>query len=525
MPDNLKTSISTLLFVIAIIFIHGCKKEEEVTLPQIKTAEVTEIGTNNVTTGGILVSDGNAVITAHGICWGDLDKPSLAANVIPDTVVTGEGPFVCRISNLLPGYVYYVRAFATNSAGTAYGETLSFTTAVSAPEISSKLNAAQITTSGAVLSGFINSMSLTTEVFFEYGLSLNYENSVPAIQNPLIQRGSCVVSAELNNILPGSVYHFRIKAINQIGTSYSSDQTFTTTGWLPEVTNTSLTKITMNSVVIHTKIDPRLVETNVFIEYGTTSQYGSVFTALVIPPVDVNQVDIRVGNLLSDTRYFFRVRAVNKVGTTYSSELSCTTFSVMDVDSNYYHTITTGNQVWLQENLMTLHYQNGDPIAVLPFDNEWSATTIGACTYYYYDLDLGRKYGFLYNYYAAADARNVCPAGWHVPSQAEWSTLIAWAGGEAVAAPKMRIAGISNWNPLYYTESDNSSGFTALGAGTRLKDGEYWGISYNATFWTLTPWSYDPVLINTLRIFEDKPNTDFSPQWKNAGVSIRCLKN
>jgi uncharacterized protein (TIGR02145 family) len=162
---------------------------------------------------------------------------------------------------------------------------------------------------------------------------------------------------------------------------------------------------------------------------------------------------------------------------------------------------------------------------VLFATNFMTNTLTNACTYYNYDLDLGKKYGYLYNYYVAGDIRNVCPDGWHVPTQAEWTTLVDFAGGDSVAAPKLRVSGISNWNSLYYTNADNSTGFTAFGAGIRLKTGEYWGIDYNATFWTTTLCTDIEGFILGTRIFENQPNIDFVGHPKNYGFSTRCLKN
>lgn len=523
---NIMNRLRLIVIMLTLTFVLGCRKKEEVTFPQITTDEITEIGTHSLTAGGTIVSDGNAAIIASGICWGDTDSPMITnANVIADSSARATGSFKYSISNLMPGYVYYFRAFASNSFGIAYGSVVSASTAVSAPEVADSLYISLLTPLSVIVNGYVNPMSLSTAISFEYGLTTNYGRSAPADQSPLISRGLCWVRAKLNDLSPASTYHFRIKAENKEGTSFSADQTFNTPGSRPLLLNTSISDITINTVKFHTWIDPALVETSVTVEYGTSQGYGSTFTVTPAPITASKQMDFTVDNLLPNTDYYLRVKAVNLVGTTYSNEFRCKTYSFQDIDHNYYHTVKAGTQEWLQENLKTLHYQNGDPIAVLPFDNDWANASTGACTYYNYDLDLGKKYGFLYNYYAATDTRNVCPAGWHVPTQSEWTVLINYAGGESVAAPKLRIAGISNWNPLYYTEADNSTGLTISGSGKRQNTGEYWGMDYNATLWTTTPWTVDPSFINTMRIFENQSNTEFSPEWKNAGAGIRCLKN
>jgi uncharacterized protein (TIGR02145 family) len=382
-------------------------------------------------------------------------------------------------------------------------------------------------TTSASLRGFVNPMSLLTRITFEYGTTTAYENSISSVPDSLEVSGFYYVNASLLNLHPGTIYHFRIKAENKIGITYSSDQTFTTPGWPPTVKNEILSDILMNSITVNAAITTGSLITSVIIEYGTSENLGNSVSYTTIsegawPLLDVKKV---FDNLTPGTRYYFRVRVENPVATIYSSVISGTTFNMTDIDQNLYHSIQIGSQTWMQENLRTLHFQNGDPIPAMPYSNDWINATTNACSYYDFDLDLGKKYGFLYNYFVAVDSRNVCPQGWHVPSQAEWTTLVNFAGGESVAAPKLRISGISNWNSLYYTESDNSTGFTALGAGIRLNTAEYWGRDYNASFWTTDTWSSDPKFVVNMRIFENQPNIDFPPQHKNAGLSIRCLKN
>jgi uncharacterized protein (TIGR02145 family) len=195
---------------------------------------------------------------------------------------------------------------------------------------------------------------------------------------------------------------------------------------------------------------------------------------------------------------------------------------MMDVDHNLYHSIKIGSQYWMQENLRTLHYQNGDPIAVVPFANEWISTTEGALTYYDYDFDLVINFGFLYNFYAVSDSRNICPEGWHVPSRDEWITLLDFAGGQDVAAPELQGSSwILDW---YGTPITNSTGFNAHGAGIRLSTGVYTAVWNSTTFWTTTSFQWDEQYKLAIRLYT-QPAVDIVNDSKNAGFSIRCLKN
>lgn len=426
---------SQLLLLLTLILFAECKKKIE--LPEITTSEIVNIETYQATGGGNITSDGNSEITARGIYWDYMEKPSISGHMTTDG--TGVGAFSSTITGLEPGRKYYVQAYATNSLGTQYGQIVSFITGVSAPEIKD-LSTSIVATTTAYIHGYVNPMSLVTIITFEYGLTTSYENSVPSIQDSLFASRFCNVNAYVKDLIPGSVYHFRIKAKNELGTTYSNDQTFTTPGWPPTVKNELLSDILMNSITVNSEATTGSLTTSIIIEYGTSENFGnsSFITAVSEGSWPIIEVKKVFDNLTPGTKYYFRIKVINPVATIYSNVLSCTTFNMMDIDHNLYHSIKIGSQEWFQENLRTIHFQNGDPIPVIPFDNDWVNILTIACTYYNYDLDLGKKYGYLYNYYVAGDIRNVCTDGWHVPTKAEWTTLVDFAGGDSVAAPKFR---------------------------------------------------------------------------------------
>ena len=99
------------------------------------------------------------------------------------------------------------------------------------------------------------------------------------------------------------------------------------------------------------------------------------------------------------------------------------TGTVTDIDSNTYQTVKIGNQWWMTENLKVTHYRNGNAIPNVTDDSAWSSLTTGAYCIYNHDESNATTYGRLYNCYAVTDSRNIAPAGWHVPTDAEWTTL------------------------------------------------------------------------------------------------------
>src|ERR1700749_1192658 len=132
---------------------------------------------------------------------------------------------------------------------------------------------------------------------------------------------------------------------------------------------------------------------------------------------------------ISATRYFLSLIVLLTVfysckkGETQPQELA-----FHDIDGNTYKTVLIGTKMWMAENLKVTHYRNGDPVIA-------SSTRLDTAAYCEYnnDLALGAIYGKLYNFKVIMDSRNVCPAGWHLPTEADWKDLAAALGGDNVA--------------------------------------------------------------------------------------------
>lgn len=136
---------------------------------------------------------------------------------------------------------------------------------------------------------------------------------------------------------------------------------------------------------------------------------------------------------------------------------------VLDTDGNIYHTVVIGNQVWIVENLKTTRYNDGTSIPLVTGNTEWiNLTTPGYC---WYDNDITNKetYGALYNWYAV-QTNKICPAGWHVPSDSEWTALTDFLGGESTAGGKLKEAGTMHWDSPN-TGATDESGLTLLPGG------------------------------------------------------------
>jgi len=200
---------------------------------------------------------------------------------------------------------------------------------------------------------------------------------------------------------------------------------------------------------------------------------------------------------------------------------------VIDIDGNYYPTVINGDQEWMAANLATAHYANGDPIDQLTGNAQWASSTTPAWCYLNNNVGNNVIFGKIYNGYAMEDARNVCPVGWHVPSNDEWAILMTTLGGSDVAASAMRTTGtISEGTGLWPFDnviSNNISGFSAQPSGFRNLDGTFAAQIYGAVWWTNSLTPTDTYYTRSVYSFSNSVfNQDFT---RPQGFSIRCLRD
>jgi len=229
-----------------------------------------------------------------------------------------------------------------------------------------------------------------------------------------------------------------------------------------------------------------------------------------------------ITGLTSGTTYF-RAYATNISGTAYGNEVSLIIpFPYYDIDGNGYDTVHIGTQTWMKENLKVTHYSNGEVIPNVTDNTTWSNLATGAYCNYNNDVNNVITYGNLYNWFTVVDSRNLCPTGWHVPNDAEWTTLSNYLGGYNIAGGKLKEAGLAHWNSPN-TDATNETGFTSLPGGSRNNVGTYLGIGNYGYWWTTTP----NVSVLVYGRFMNYNNSDIygiSDVWSN-GYSVRCLKN
>jgi len=195
----------------------------------------------------------------------------------------------------------------------------------------------------------------------------------------------------------------------------------------------------------------------------------------------------------------------------------------VDGSGNNYTVVTIGSQTWMAENLKTTKYNTGVDIPNVTSNSEWAALTSGAYCDHGNNAANGAVYGHLYNW-LTLNRGQLAPTGWHVPTDAEWTTLTTFLGGENVAGGKLKETGTSHWlSPN--TGATNETGFGALPSGGRTFDGIFPtdDIGFRGQWWTSTQFDINPAFYRGVA-----NNSGFAVKQmynKLAGFSVRCILN
>jgi uncharacterized protein (TIGR02145 family) len=422
------------LLTIALLILIGCTKPGIDDGPGATLARVTIVSANTINqttaqSGGNITSDGDSPITARGVCWSTTNNPTISNSKTNDG--TGAGSFTSAINGLTANTKYYIRAYATNSAGTAYSNEESFTTQ-------------QAGTMATLTTTQVNIITQTTA---QSGGNITSDGGAP-----ITDRGIC---------------------------------------W-------------------STTTAPTVADSKTLAGTGA-GDYTSFLTGMS-----------------ANTVYYVRAYATNSAGTAYGNEITFTTQpisanTVTDIDGNVYNTVTIGTQVWMVENLKTKHYANGDAIPTGLNDPTWGTATSGAYAIYGDYSANNEVFGKLYNWFAVVDPRNIAPAGWHVPTEAEWVTLTSFLGGSTIAGGSMKEAGLTHWNSPN-TGATNSSGFTGLPGGSRSEIHAYEAMG-NAGYWWSTTEAFGGADAQAMGLFTNSDEANIVTGSKIFGTSIRCIKD
>jgi uncharacterized protein (TIGR02145 family) len=400
------------------------KVEKHISKPLVTTGSILNITGNSATGGGNVTSDGGSPVSQRGVCWSTSPNPTTSNHTTNNS--NGTGTFTSNLTNLSPGTTYYVRAYAISSAGTSYGDQVTFST-VNLP---------------TVITGGIS--NITTNSATGGGIVISDGGS------PVTQRGVC---------------------------------------WSTSPNPTISNHTTNNG--------------------SGTGAFASNITSLS-----------------PETTYYVRAYATNLVGTAYGNQLQFTTLIAPCIaftdsrDGNYYTTVQIGNQCWMKENLKYLPSVSPPtncsytlPIYYV-YGYQGSSVNSAKGTYNY------QTYGVLYNWPAAL---NACPAGWHLPTDDEWTVLINYLGGSSLAGGKMKTTGTTHWNSPN-TGATNESGFSGLPGGSLQSGGGLFiDLGENGGWWSSAESVFSTAISRLL--YYNSTNVSRYGIGVERGLSVRCVRD
>ncbi len=541
----------------------------DVTVPTVQTSPVADITASTATCGGVVTSDGNVPVTARGVCWDTLPNPTVDDSFTADS--TGVGSFTSHLSGLTDGTTYYVRAYATNSVGTAYGEEREFSTLPMLSPTVTTNTVSNITVSSATCGGVVTSDG-NVPVTARGVCWDTLPNPTVDDNDSLTFNGSGIGSftSMLSGLAEGTTYYVRAYAINSVDTAYGEQKSFTTQ-ILPSVITDSVSNITTTSAECGGKVVSQ--GSSAVIYRGvcwSISQNPTVDDSHTIENGGVGSFSSSITGLNAGVRYYVRAYATSNAGTAYGEQVTfvttftCGSNTVSDHEGNAYHTVQIGNQCWTKDNLRTTTSPSTGTY-LIPSASTGSTYTGKQARWYNNDSTTyaPMNYGLLYNWNAAVDTfntaygetsvntssnnvvsvtfsghrRGICPAGWHLPSDAEWTILTDYVSsqsqyicGNDSSYIAKALASTEGWNTYsgtcavgYDPPANNASGFGAIPAGMLPLPGYEGYAGETASFWSSTQFSIDFAYSRSL--WNSGANVNWNGDSKSFSRSVRCLRD
>lgn len=524
-------NILQVTFVMAglLFLLKSCKKDPVV--PVVSTAQVTELTASTARSGGTIVSNGGAEIIQMGVCWATTVQPTIDNFTTSDGITSGSSAYTSNITGLQPGIKYYVRAYARNSVGLAYGDELSFTT----PTITATLTTSAITdvTIATAKSGG-NITSDGGAAVTARGVCWS-KSPNPTVSGDCTSdgQGTGSFTSNITGLDPGTKYYVRAYATNELGTGYGDERSFTTDQvLLPTVTTSQVSSVGVTTASAGGNV---------------TSDGGGTILARGLCWNTSGEPDIRVddfttvggttgtfsstmNSLSAGTVYYVRAYARNSAGTAYGNEVKFST-SAADIDGNVYPTVIIGSQLWMEKDLKTSRLNDGTSIPNVIDDTTWVHLDTPAYCWYDDDSSYGNTYGMIYNWYAVGTGK-LCPVGWKVPSDNDFKVLEVYIGMPQASADSAGWRGTDEGTKLKNSTAwqgdfpnSNSSGWNALPGGYRYgKDGGYVGLGYNTYWWSSTEHWGIPIRALYRRLRSGYRDIYREGVNKAGGKMVRCLK-
>jgi len=496
-------------------------------VPTITTTAATSIASTSAVSGGTVTSDGGTTITARGVCWSTSINPTIANS---KTIVAGTtGTYTSNITGLTINTTYYLRAYATNSVGTAYGNQISFST-VSLPTIASTLAATDITTTTAISGGNITSDGggAITARGICWGTSVN-----PTTSNSLstVAGTTGTYTSTMTSLTSGTLYYVRAYATNGAGTSYGTQISFNTQSPPIVASTTAATSITATSASSGGNLtnDGGLTITAKGVCWST-SPNPTIADSKTDNGVTAGTYISSITGLTASTLYYVRAYATNTAGTAYASQISFTTLATPPADV----TSATG-RIWLDRNLGASRVATSATDANAFGDlYQWGRATDGhqsrtstktngiVTTNTPGDaLFIFSSPSFLYDWRSPQNGdlwqgvtgvNNPCPTGYRLPTDVEWTAEIAsWSSANADGAYASPLKLPRNGRFRDYASGDIPA--TVIG-----DPGYYWSSTVTGPDGLFTGNN-----AKYMRINSSVAQISIFP--RASGLSVRCIKN
>ena len=300
------------------------------TIPAISTVQVSSIDYYSAYSGGFNISGNGLDVLSKGVVWSKSSGPTVENSNIMSFDATDQNDFTCQLTDLDPGTTYYVRAFATNSDGTGYGEELSFNTVALKKATINTSDISDITSSSAVIGGIAISDGGTSVIERGVVLGTVHNPTVDSDNKKTSGAGLGEFSCPFSGLMPGTTYYVRAYAVNSVGVEYGTEKSFTTLITIPTVTTSVAFDITPTSA----KLGGNVTATG----GAAVTERGIVWDTSENPTVEKNKVasgsglgefTVTLSDLSVATTYYARAYAVNSAGVSYGENIQFTTGKVI----------------------------------------------------------------------------------------------------------------------------------------------------------------------------------------------------
>jgi uncharacterized protein (TIGR02145 family) len=370
--------------------------------------------------------------------------------------------------------------------------------------------------------------------------------------------GTGIFTSTISGLTASTKYYVRSYATNTSGTSYGSELDFTT------CTLNTAAASTNQTLVVNTALTNIMIATMGATGISNAGVSGSNSLPAWVSATWANNMITISGTPTATGTFNYSIPltggcgSVNATGTitvTAAPSFTCGTSTIADYNNiNTYTTVSIGTQCWMKENLRTRLYNDGTEIM---FDN--SGGTGGTTSQTWYNFNGAYTiyandstpttgnlaiYGYLYNWFAAAGfptfpgnfipTKNICPEGWHVPTDSDWNKLVKYldSGADTTSNPTqsttaggyLKSEGNTYWTSQS-TGTDNSSGFSAIPGGSRNNDGSFNNIRNHAFFWSATAADYLQLVAFHRKLSFNDGNVERDYVEMVDGASIRCLRD